>query len=229
MRCARSAASVGTVRGLLEQALVDQLIEQQRMRRDLIDQEIAVRGEPDQPRTRPGVVQQQREVGRARADRLQHAQQPHAASAAARATGAISCTSTGSSAARRRAPASSSRARGSCVAETRAAAARRPRSSRHRPAERLEPRQQQRRLGRRQRQLRGTADSPRLVAAEHHRAEVRARPVRAAAPVQCASSDQLSQPMLAASRSRCCGSAGNRWVCWSARICSRFSSRRRNT
>ncbi len=52
MRCARSAASAARSGGCSKHALVDQLIEQQRMRRDLIDQEIAVRCQPHQARAR---------------------------------------------------------------------------------------------------------------------------------------------------------------------------------
>ena len=61
-------------RDRIDQTLVEQLIEQQRKRGDLLRQETGLRAEIDQPRERERVLVEQREVDRPAADPLQHVQ-----------------------------------------------------------------------------------------------------------------------------------------------------------
>ena len=151
---ASSQRQVGARRRRSKQPLVDQLIEQQRVRGDLRGEEVAVTAQLDEPRARRRVLVQQREVGRARADRLDD---PRARVAARGSSGACSlptsASSAGSSACRRsrarlielahqrraRAASSSSCAASPAVAEARA---RRARAS---SAARLAPRVSQKR------------------------------------------------------------------------------------
>ena len=58
-------------RRLLDQALVDQLIEQQRMRGDLVGEKLALLAQRDQPAQRRRVLVQQREIDGAAADHLE--------------------------------------------------------------------------------------------------------------------------------------------------------------
>ena len=70
------AREVGARRQPREQPLVDQLIEQQRVRGDLRGEKITVTAQLDQARARRGVLAQQREVGRALAGRLDDGEHP---------------------------------------------------------------------------------------------------------------------------------------------------------
>ena len=71
LECERRA-----IRRLLEQAIVEEFVDQQRMRGDLVHQQVAMRRQRDESSARSRVMAQQREIRRAPPDRLEHAQYP---------------------------------------------------------------------------------------------------------------------------------------------------------
>ncbi len=67
---------IGAVGQLREQSLIDELVQQQRVRGNLPCQKVPVAADFDEPPARGGVLLQQRKVSRALADRLDDTQQP---------------------------------------------------------------------------------------------------------------------------------------------------------
>ena len=195
-----------------------------------VGQEIAVRGQLDQSRgARCAFSQQQRKVGRTRADGLD----ARAAAVATRpthreasATSSSSCSSSERS--RRLRPAHRAGAAMRRRAGPGAIAPRRRIGCRQRPC--LRAAQPMRRAS-----LRRPA-KPRWLRRPRARCHPTARAPRNARATRSAMRIERRRefvPICAvhaeASRARDCGSAGSECVCWSASICRRFSSRRRNS